>query len=106
MGIFDLFNRADINSGVQEYMQTENAVLLDVRTDGEYREGHVPGSINLDVNNINNAPSVITDKQTPIFVYCYSGSRSAGATSALKAMGYANVKNIGGISGWRGKIER
>ena len=54
---------------------------------------------------IRNAGSVIRDKHTPLFVYCYSGSRSAQATSVLKSMGYTNVNNIGGISGWRGKIE-
>lgn len=106
MGIFDFFKRVDINIGVREFQQTKDAVLLDVRTPGEYREGHIPGSKNLDVSSIRSADSVIRDKQTPLFVYCYSGSRSAQATSALKAMGYTNVNNIGGISGWRGKIER
>lgn len=106
MGIFDFFKRVDINTGVQEFQQTKDAVLLDVRTSGEYREGHIPGSKNLDVSRIRNAGSVIRDKHTPLFVYCYSGSRSAQATSVLKAMGYTNVNNIGGISGWRGKIER
>ena len=106
MGIFDLFKRADINQGVQKYQQTAGAVLLDVRTAGEYREGHIPGSKNLDVGSIRNAGAVIKDKQTPLYVYCYSGSRSYQATSALKSMGYTNVNNIGGISGWHGKIER
>jgi phage shock protein E len=106
MGIFDFFKRVDINTGVQEFQQTKDAVLLDVRTSGEYREGHIPGSKNLDVSRIRNAGSVIRDKHTPLFVYCYSGSRSAQATSVLKSMGYTNVNNIGGISGWRGKIER
>jgi len=106
MGIFDFFKRADINSGIQEYLKTPNAILLDVRTSEEYREGHIPGSKNLDVSSIRSAGSVIRDKQAPLFVYCYSGSRSARAVSALKSMGYTNVNNIGGISGWRGKIER
>lgn len=106
MGIFDLFNSVDINTGVQQFQQTKDAVLLDVRASGEYNEGHIPGSKNLDVSSIRSAGSVIRDKQTPLFVYCYSGSRSAKATSVLKSMGYTNVNNIGGISGWRGKIER
>ena len=106
MGIFDLFRRADINQGVQQYQQTADAVLLDVRTPGEYQDGHIPGSKNLDVGSIRNAGSVIRDKQTPLFVYCYSGSRSARAISVLKSMGYTNVNNIGGINAWRGNIER
>ena len=69
MGIFDIFKRADINTGVQEFQQTKDAVLLDVRTSGEYREGHIPGSKNLDVSSFRSAGSVIRDKQTPLFVY-------------------------------------
>ena len=69
MGIFDFFKRVDINTGVQEFQQTKDAVLLDVRTSGEYREGHIPGSKNLDVSRIRNAVSVIRVKHTPLFVY-------------------------------------
>lgn len=62
MGIFDFFKRVDINIGVREFQQTKDAVLLDVRTPGEYREGHIPGSKNLDVSSIRSADSVIRDK--------------------------------------------
>lgn len=99
----------DTDEEVIKYSVSKGLVTLPgAYTASEVKRAYNAGAdfVKLDVNNINNAPSVITDKQTPIFVYCYSGSRSARATSALKAMGYANVKNIGGISGWRGKIER
>ena len=87
------------------YNQTTNAVLLDVRTPQEYREGHVPGSRNLPLQSIDQAAGVIKDKSTPLFVYCYSGSRSSQAVSRLMKMGYQNVKNIGGMASYSGKVE-
>lgn len=106
MGFLDRFGRVDIQAGVEQYHKSEGAVLLDVRSIGEYREGHIPESKNLDVGQIQQASSVVPDKETPLFVYCYSGSRSAQAVSALKNMGYTNVTNIGGIAGYHGQIER
>lgn len=106
MGFFDRFKRADINAGVEQYRQTDKAVLLDVRSPGEYVQGHIPQSRNLDVEQIQNAPHLIANKHTPIFVYCHSGARSSRAAAVLKRTGYSNVTNIGGIIGYRGPIER
>lgn len=100
--MFDFLSRKDINKGVEEFNATSSAVLLDVRSREEYRGGHVPGSVNIDVSEIEKASSVISDKATPIFAYCLSGSRSGLAVSALKRMGYTNVKNIGGITSYTG----
>ena len=82
------------------------APLLDVRTPEEYQQGHIPGSKNIPLQTIDRANSVIENKQTPIFTYCYAGSRSRQAASQLVKMGYANVKNIGGIAAYTGKTER
>lgn len=106
MGLFNMFKRVDTNAGVEQYRQTKGAVLLDVRSAGEYKKGHIPGSTNLDVGHIQSASSVVPDKRTPLFVYCYSGSRSSQAVSLLKNMGYENATNIGGIAGYNGQIER
>jgi rhodanese-related sulfurtransferase len=46
------------------------------------------------------------NKDTHLFVYCHSGSRSRQAVSLLQHMGYSNVQNIGGIAAYRGKVER
>lgn len=106
MGFFDLFRRADINQGMNEFQSTVGAVLLDVRTPQEYRGGHLPGSQNIPLQAINNAANIIIKKETPIFVYCQSGSRSHQASAALTRMGYTNVKNIGGIASFTGKVVR
>ena len=106
MGFFDFLKGPDINQGVKEYSATDDAVLLDVRTPGEYREGHIPGSKNVPLQSIDKVGDIIENKGTPIFVHCLSGARSRQATAVLQQMGYSNVKNIGGISAYTGKVER
>ena len=105
MGFFDFLKGPDINEGVKEYRETNGAVLIDVRTPEEYREGHIPESMNIPLQSINKVTRIIDDKSTPIFVHCLSGARSRQATNILKQLGYTNVKNIGGISSYKGKIE-
>ena len=104
MSIFGFFKQADINAGVQEFLKTEKAVLLDVRTKEEYESGHIENSENIPLQHIEKVLAIITDKNTPLFVYCQSGARSSSATSALKQMGFSHVTNIGGISSYRGKV--
>ena len=105
MGFFDFLKQSDINKGVMEYRNTNGAFLLDVRTPQEYREGHIPGSKNVPLQTIDKIRSVTDNKDTALFVYCYSGGRSRQAASMLQHMGYTNVRNIGGISAYSGKVE-
>ena len=105
MGIFDLFRQPDINQGVEEYRAVPQAVLLDVRTPGEYGGGHIPGSKNLPLQQLEKITSIAEKKETPLFVYCQSGARSRQAANLLQRMGYVNVNNIGGMSAYRGKVE-
>ena len=106
MGFFDFLKGPDINQGVKEYSTTDGAVLLDVRTLDEYRQGHIPGSKNVPLQDIRKVAGMIDNKSTSIFVHCLSGTRSHQAAVILKQMGYTNVKNIGGISAYEGKVER
>ena len=106
MNFFDFFKSTDINQGIQEYESVAGAVLLDVRTPEEYREGHIPGSQNIPLQSLDKTEQVIDNKDTPVFVYCYSGSRSRQAVGFLEKMGYTNVKNLGGFAAYRGKVER
>lgn len=105
MGLFSLFAGTDINKGVEEWQATENAVLLDVRSASEYQQGHIPGSINIPLDSINRVLKKYPQKDTLLFVYCLSGGRSGRAVSFLKHEGYTNVKNIGGINSYTGKVE-
>lgn len=106
MGLLKLIRSKSINQGIEEFKSVQGAVLLDVRTKQEYIEGHIPGSRNIPLQRIVNIDSTITDKDTPLYVYCYSGSRSNQAAELLKKLGYTNVTNIGGIASYSGKLER
>ena len=106
MGFFDFLKQPDINKGVMEYRNTDGAILLDVRTPQEYREGHIPGSKNVPLQTIDKISSVADNENIPLYVYCYSGSRSRQAVAMLQHMGYTNVRNIGGIAAYSGKVER
>ena len=106
MGFFDFLKQPDINKGVTDYHNTSGAVLLDVRTPQEYREGHIPGSKNVPLQQLDKISSVADNKDIPLFVYCYSGGRSRQAASMLQHMGYTNIQNIGGITAYSGKVER
>ena len=105
MGIFDFFKQPDINQGVQEFKNATGAVLLDVRSPQEYREGHIPGSQNVPLQQLDKVEEVTENKDTVLYVYCRSGARSRQAVSLLKHMGYTNVHNIGGIAAYSGKVE-
>ena len=80
-------------------------IILDVRTPEEYRSGHIPGSKNVPLQAIDKVASVAENKDTALFVYCYSGARSRQAAGILQRMGYRNVNNIGGIAAYAGKVE-
>ncbi len=106
MGLFDFILPANINKGLEEWKAGKDAVLLDVRSNAEYKDGHIPGSVNIPLNDISKASSRFSDKNTPLFVHCLSGARSSQAVQALKKQGFTNVKNIGGINGYNGTLER
>ena len=105
MGFFDFLKQPDVNQGVKNYQSTSGAVLLDVRTPEEYRSGHIPGSRNLPLQTIENVKNITENKDTALFVYCYSGARSRQATAMLQSLGYTNVHNIGGIADYQGEVE-
>ena len=104
MSIFNIFARKDINEGVKRFHESKDAVLLDVRTREEYVRGHIEGSQNLPLDEIDKVDSVIKDKSVPLYVHCLSGGRSARAAAYLKAMGYREVHDIGGIGSYKGNI--
>ena len=84
----------------------ENFVLLDVRTPEEFAEGHIRGAVLLPYDQVEQkAASLLHDKDKLIIVYCRSGRRSAIAADTLRALGYKNVKDFGGISRWQGELE-
>ncbi len=86
----------------KQIMDTEdNYVILDVRTQEEYDEEHIPGAILIpDYEIKERAEAELEDKEQIILVYCRSGNRSKTASAALAEIGYTNIKEFGGIIDW------
>ena len=86
----------------KEIMDSEEGyIILDVRTQEEYDQGHIPGAILISHEEIaEKAEDVLTDKNQLILVYCRSGRRSKIAAEALVELGYTNIKEFGGIIDW------
>ena len=80
-------------------------IIVDVRAEDEYYEGHIPGAINIPNEFIEDKePAELPDKDQKILVYCRSGRRSKAASKKLAAMGYTNVYEFGGINDWTGEV--
>lgn len=86
-----------------ELIDSGNVQLVDVRTAGEYAEGHLPGALNIDVKEdsfVQKAEQQLT-KEKKVAVYCRSGRRSANAAGVLSERGYKVVNLLGGIQAWQ-----
>jgi rhodanese-related sulfurtransferase len=78
-----------------------SAIVLDVRTTGEFAGGHIEGAVNIPVETIGSErPDGLPDLDATILVYCRSGNRSATAAKALVSMGYTQVYDFGGLNTW------
>jgi len=82
------------------------AIVLDVRTDGEFQMGHIHGARSLPLDQIDSkASTALPDKNALILVYCQGGTRSKAAANKLVAMGYTRVYDFGGIISWPYGVE-
>ncbi|MGH7475138.1 MAG: rhodanese-like domain-containing protein [Longimicrobiales bacterium] len=81
----------------------ERLLLVDVREDHEWEQGHLPGAVHLGKGTIErDIETRIPDQSAPIVLYCGGGYRSALAADAIQRMGYRNVLSLaGGFRGWR-----
>lgn len=91
----DKFEKAISKTGIQ---------LLDVRTPGEFRSGHIKNSLQADWNNkaeFNDRIQYV-DKNKPVYVYCLVGARSAAAADWMRQNGFTNVYELqGGLNAWK-----
>ncbi len=74
------------------------ALVVDVRTPAEFAGGHFKDALNIPVDAVEARMSEFGDKSRPIVVYCRSGARSGRAQQMLKAAGYVDVTNGGGLT--------
>ena len=92
-----------ITAEAKDMIDKDNSIIiLDVRTEQEYKSGYIEGAIHLPENEIlDEAEKIITDKSTTILLYCRSGRRSALAADNLIELVFSNVYDFGGIIDWK-----
>jgi phage shock protein E len=85
----------------RELDQKKGIVLLDVRTDKEYEQGHIPGAVHIPFSQISERIKKLK-KDKELVVFCQNGSRSIWAIKRLMGMGYKNLSNLkGGYLAWK-----
>lgn len=94
-----------ISAAEAQEMMGEDVIILDVRTQSEFNEGHIPNAILLPYNDITDkAKTILPDMSKTVLVYCRSGRRSELAAKDLIELGYTSVYDFGGIIDWRGDV--
>lgn len=102
-----MYQKMEMAAGLEAFRNTPDAILVDVRNPSEYQNGHIPGSVNFAMSRIlKEAEEEFPHKDVPLYVYCQSGARSARAGKLLDLLGYENVTDLGGISGYTGPVEK
>ncbi len=102
MGLLSMFGLGDKSESITDFIE-KGAVIIDVRTVGEYKEGHIKGSKNIPLDTISSKIEEIKKLNKPGSACCRSGMRSAQATSILKQNGI-EVLNGGGWESLQRKL--
>jgi phage shock protein E len=98
--VFFLFKRSGQISSREALAHLKNgAMVIDVRSTGEFKSGHLPAAINLPLDEIVTAlPRRVKDKNQVLLLHCQSGMRSGMARQKLRRLGYVNAFNLGSLA--------
>lgn len=105
MGILDFLKGPNINEGLMKYHQLKEAYLVDLRPQEDYAKAHVPGAVNLPMNQIGKAIYELENKFVPVFVYDWDIDSCRNGVKALRALGFANVTALGACDRYNGELE-
>ena len=102
MGLLDFLGLGNKSESIQEFVE-KGAVIIDVRSPGEFAGGHIKGSKNIPLNEIGAKINEIKKLNKPVIACCASGMRSSQATSILKQNGIDAI-NGGGWQSLQSKL--
>ena len=106
-GMVNSYKQISQEEAAQMMEEDDGHVIVDVRTQEEYDEGHIPGAICIPNEEIiDTKPELLPDVDQVILIYCRSGRRSKEAAEKLFNMGYTHIYEFGGIIDWTGEIEK
>lgn len=98
------YHQIGMDEAVEMMENEKNYIILDVRTEQEFEEQHIPKAINVPNETIGTKElPELPDKEQLIMVYCRSGNRSKQASEKLVKIGYSNIVEFGGIKDWPGE---
>ena len=97
---FMFMKGGDVSSAEARQLVQAGARLVDVRTPEEFAAGHIPGAINIPVQQLDARMSELQPKTAAVVVYCRSGHRSGNAARMLKSEGFAAVHDLGPMNRW------
>ncbi len=104
-GLEGSYTQIDQETAKEMMARDDGHVVVDVRRQDEYDEGHIPGAILIPNESIGcDSPEALPDYEQIILIYCRSGNRSKQAAQKLASMGYTNIYEFGGINTWTGEI--
>jgi len=86
---------------IKEKVLNNEILLLDVREESEWQEGHIEGALLMPLGEINEERTKDIDKNEIIYIYCRSGRRSTEALNKMRQLGFNNIFNLGGIIDWQ-----
>lgn len=93
---------AEVSRRARAEMAAGFATIIDVRTDEEWAEAHIPGAIHHELSRIVKGDFPRVEKNRKIYTYCAAGGRAARAAEILREHGWTDVTNMGGLSDWEG----
>jgi rhodanese-related sulfurtransferase len=100
VGFFLLPRGGDASGSDARALVEKGARLVDVRAPEEFASGHVPGAVNIPVQDLAQRMGEVGPKDGPVVVYCKSGNRSGRAASLLKEAGFTAIHDLGAMSRW------
>jgi len=100
VGYLLLRSSGDVSSEQARQLVQAGARLVDVRTPSEFAAGHIPGAINIPLQQLDSRLAELPPKGTPLVVYCRSGNRSGSAKRVLENAGFSAVHDLGPMSRW------
>jgi phage shock protein E len=90
----------DTSGAEAQALVQKGARLVDVRTPAEFAAGHLPGALNVPVDELEQRLGELGPTEQPIILYCRSGSRSSRAARVLESAGFRQVHDLGPMSAW------
>ena len=98
--LYRRFTAVRISGSDARSLVADGAMLVDVRSPGEFSGGHIEGAISIPIQELAARVDELGDQSGPIVLYCQSGARSAMAKRLLESKGFTDVHDMGGMGSW------